>query len=172
MLRTSATLLAPLLCALSLGSFADPAPAPGPGAIIDLHVRIFRALDTVDPAALRDELALGDDFVVYGPGPNGPVRAQGEAEVWNWFKDAFEATKAAGGTFSTKITWSHADCHSPELGYGLIEFTRTQVKDGVTTEAHFRATALASWDKGHCRLRHWHLTSIPHEPRAVPSKGG
>jgi hypothetical protein len=149
-----------ILSSLLLAAAAGDAARPGPGALIELHERIFRALDGMDADALRSELLLDERFVLYAQGPAGPQRAQGEGQVWAWFQERIESRRAAGGRFRTRITWSHAECSSPDLGAAVLECVQTHEKDGATGEATFRLTALATWQDGRFRLRHWHLS--PH----------
>ncbi len=152
----------------------ESTPSAGPGALIEMHERIFKALDTVDPEALYADLLPDRDFLLFVPGPQGPERHQGRDAAWEWFKQRLEETKAAGGKWSTQMTWKNADCHSPELGYAVIEFTRSHEKDGAVTRTSWRSTALGRYVDGKFRLLHWHVSpaaeaTVP--PPAVKKAG-
>jgi ketosteroid isomerase-like protein len=148
------------------------APAVGPGGVIDMQVRLFRALDTGDAAAAaafvdtdpNGGLADGQDGGLQTPSvflldaQGAPIVAHGAENVKKLLAAQAQASKDGGPEWTTRILRSRADCYSGDLSYAVLELERSRgVKGGVH---RYRSTALVRHAKdGGWKLMHWHVSS-------------
>jgi hypothetical protein len=160
-------LLVPTLAAgvtLALAPLNPRTPAAGPGAVIAMHQRLFRALDAGDASLARSfatahENSIGQaDCVLYLPGEDGKLARHEGADAAGAALAAWaEASARAGGSFETKITFARDDCRSTDPSYAILEFERSHTAGGETTVRHYRSTSLVRYVDGAWKLFHWNV---------------
>lgn len=164
------TVLVPLVLlgagTLLLAPRATSAPArtpvralasPGPGGVLELHRRLFAALEAHDrEAALTvldvDRKALPVSVVLFDGGPPLTARTRdGAAEALiEW------AARTGSGT---RIVRQQVECPSTDLSYAVLELERVQTsKDGTRRLRRFHATSLVREVEGRWKLFHWHVS--------------
>ena len=155
-------------------SAARPA-APGPGAVLHMHERLFAALDRGDVERVRSFLAPSvrgatwdgeggweapRGFLAYLPDADGQgVAAENEREgveqLMAWSR---EAASQKGAGWKTEITRAWSDCRSADLSFAMLEFERTRPsQDGLERE-RYRSTSLVSHKKGGWVAWHIHIS--------------
>ena len=151
---------------LALASLS-PAPLPGPGAVIDMHVRLFAALDAGDSEAAQAFLTGSPYFGLFlVDGEGRPAKATSLQEGKDLLARLAGEAKKAGGTWRTAIVSDKAECTSPEFGFATLEFRREHTVDGKTVARTWRSTSLGNYRAGQWRLFHWHVS--PGEAVAAP----
>lgn len=159
--------------AVTLLAARPAAPAFGPGAVLEMHRALFKAIDSGDAekaAALVDssgENSKSPAFAspsVYLVDANGlPVSARNLEETRALLAQLARASRDGGPEWSTTIQRSQADCGSPDLSCVVLELERSRgVKGGVR---HYRSTSLVRWTDAGFRLVHWHVSPAD-EPTA------
>lgn len=148
---------------LSLTATRVPAPLAGPSAVIEMHERLFAALDRGDAPLARTFVAESNVPVsVLLADVNGrPVAAEGVEAASALLARLAEERKSAGGTFTTKILKSQADCESERLSYGIFEYEVTHTLPDKTTTQRFTLTSLVHWTKDGMKLFHSHASLAP-----------
>jgi ketosteroid isomerase-like protein len=165
-LRSSIGLLV-FVAAFAIWTFASHAsPAPlGPGAILEMHTRFFKAVDSGDADAVRaffDGESDAPSFLCDASGK--PVRAQNAKIAGDELARLAAQTKRDGG-YTTSMTVCKCDCPSGPMAYAVLELERKPLaKDGAAQ--HWRATSLVKYEKdGGWKLFHLHLS-----PADAPSE--
>jgi SnoaL-like domain len=155
----------PALLTLAL----PPAPAApaGPGAILAMQKGLFAAIDRGDAAAAQAFVApdrkgpggMTSLFLVDRSG--AAIRATDAQAAKELLAKLAAESKAAGGSFETKITGESAECPSSEVSYAAIEFERVHTVDGKTTKRAYRGTLLVRWEEDAWKIAHWHVSAGP-----------
>ncbi len=151
-------------------------PLSGPGAVLEMHEKLFAALDRGDLETVRAHLGetpMGAEwsaaggwthppgFLAWGSEGNGKgfaaeSREDGLRSLLAW---GSEGTKGGGG-WSTKITRAWSDCHSPELSFAALEFERTRTVEGKSETVRYRSTSLVSYEDGRWVLWLFHASRV------------
>ena len=158
-------LTVPALLTLALPP-APPAPA-GPGAILAMQKSLFAAIDGGDAEAAQafvapDRKGPGGMTTMFMIDRSGaPVRATGAQEAKEVLAKLAAESKAAGGTFETKITGESAECPSSDVSYAALEFERVHTVEGKVTKRAYRGTLLVRWEEPSWKVTHWHVSSGP-----------
>lgn len=146
------------------------APLAGPGAVIEMHERLFAALDRCDASAARAFVVESDVPVslLLADANGRPAAADGVEAASALLARLAQERKSAGGTFKTKILKSRADCVSERLSYGIFEYEVMHALDDKTTTQRFTMTSLVHWTKDGMKLFHAHASISPgtERPRA------
>ena len=151
-----------LSAALAAPALVAPRPIPpGPGAILDMLKGMLAAADKGDAKGVLDCLEQDGTLPIqlYTETSDGrPVTARGRTEVASYVGRVLGEMEHRGAKVVTTITQSAADCHSPELGFATLEFTRTiTVKDQPEKQSSHRATVLVRYGKDRAwHWFHWH----------------
>ena len=177
MLKSILALLAlPIVLALLAlaPASATPQPAPlGPGGVLELHEKLFAALDKGDAAAVKTMLGghkrglvHKDDrwaqegltmrtFLVDGKGT--PRSGDGvEAAVKLLF--TWDGASKKNPRWKTTILEGWMDCPSEEISFATLQFERTRtVGDEIQTK-RYRSTSLVSHTKRGWKLWHFHVS--------------
>lgn len=143
-----------------------PAPPPiiGPGGVLAMQRDLFAAIDRGDGDGAGNFVAADRK----GPGgmtslflvdrSGALVRAADASSCRDALARLAAESKAAGGTFATKITWESADCPSSELSYAVIEFDRAHTLDGKVETRRYRGTLLVRMEGSEWKVAHWHVS--------------
>jgi hypothetical protein len=170
-----ATLAAVALAFAGVGNSAPAAPRPlGPGGVYDLHVKLFRALDAGDGAAVEKLLGGktrgllidasgkwsegGDDLRMFLLGPDGAPIETGEAADARKLLLAQDGGADADARWTTRILDGWMDCPSGEVSFATLTFERTGKRDGRTVAQRYRSTSLVSYERGAWKLWHLHVS--------------
>ena len=137
---------------------ARPAPAlPGPGAVIEMHSRLFRAIDAGD--AERAASFVGPDakatLFLDRSGARVDVIA-GRREVVGRLSAWARESKGLG--FETRLEPVRADCPSGDLSYAVLEIERRRETESGTEVERYVSTSLVQHRDGGWKLLHWHLS--------------
>lgn len=161
--------LASLLVTLPvLAALTSSRPAlPGPGGVVDAHVRLFAALDRGDAdaaAAFFTRTKAGMELTSDGkfresPGAQFfvPAAAADPAQAL--------AQRFAGGT--TKVLSGWSDCPDGDLSWASLELEHTP-KGGTPQRWH--STSLVRHGKDGFRLWYWHLAPVAGAGAAVAGR--
>ncbi len=164
------TFLALLAAVPALAPSASP-PALGPGAVLDMHQALFRALDEGDAGRLENLLAsvpsgatwssgegwgAPQGFLAFGPGGEGSASRAASVE------DGRELLLRWAGErgWQTRITQGWTDCASAEISYAVLELERTRRTDSGERIERFRSTSLVSHRNGRWVIWHFHLSRV------------
>ena len=158
-------LTVPALLTLAL----PPAPAApaGPGAILAMQKSLFAAIDRGDAEAAKafvahDRKGPGGMTTLFLIDRGGaPMRATGTDEAREVLAKLAAESKAAGGSFETKITGESAECPSSDVSYAALEFERVHTVDGKASKRTYRGTLLVRWEDEAWKLTHWHVSAGP-----------
>jgi len=152
---------------------AAPAP-PGPGQVLEMHRRLFEALDRGDVKAVGEFLTVhrtGADwspsrswtepqgFLAYGVDLAGTPHTSGSPKeglkrLMSW---AAEGARK-DSRWKTEITKAWSDCSSRDMSFLCMEFERRRPSgDGVET-VKYRSTSLVSHRDGHWVIWHLHVS--------------
>jgi hypothetical protein len=152
----------PVLVSLVL----PPAPKPpaGPGAILAMQRNLFGAIDRGDAEAAANFVAhdrkgpggMSSLFLVDRSGT--PMRATDEKSSRAALAKLAAESKAAGGTFETRITGEAAECPASELSFAAIEFERVHTVDGKVDTRKYRGTLLVRYEESAWKVCHWHVS--------------
>ena len=147
---------------LSLISARRIAPVVGPDAIIEMHEKLFAALDRGDGAAAAALVGDVDDAVsVLVLGADGSNRwANGSNEMRKLVSELALERKARGGTFETRILRNKADCPAERISWGTFELETKHTLGEKTVTTHYAMTSIARWTKDGMRLVHGHLSAL------------
>jgi SnoaL-like protein len=170
MLRRLAPVLAAVSCLALIstwtGARATSSPAPGPGAVIEMHKQLFAALDSGDEVAAKAFLTPGLDtpFFLLSPAASNaaaeePQRLENAEAAAGAFAALAQASRRAGGVFQTRITSAKADCESPQLSYAVLEIERTHTVQDAVEVRRYRSTSLVQYVDHRWRLAHWHVSA-------------
>ena len=172
MRRTLVPLLllsAVLTIALAPRARSGPAALPGPGAVVGMHIQLFRALDAGDAGRAASfvgpdqKTTLALDLV-----GGEPELETGRAGVMQRLAEWARASKGLG--YSTSVEVLRADCPSGELSWAVLEIERSrETAAGVEVERYV-STSLVHYRSGGWRLMHWHLSPAGEPERQVASK--
>jgi hypothetical protein len=167
MLRALTSLLvlaSALTVTLAPGARSGPAVPPGPGAVISMHVQLFRAIDAGD--AERAAAFVGPDLeatLLLDRARAGeherelePVLDRGRTAVAERLAEWARASKDLG--YSTSIEAVRADCSSGELSYAVLEIERSRATATGKEVERYLSTSLVHHRSGGWRLMHWHLS--------------
>jgi hypothetical protein len=164
------------LALAALPVLLSPAPAapaaPGPGAVLVMHERLFRAMDAGDVSQalefLHADIRPEDEHrprpcttilpTLEGGMVSGASFDESRAALTGWI----ESSADAGGQWSTRLVSGYDDCFSGELSYAVLEFERVHEKDGARTATRYRSTSLVTYDGG-WKLTHWHVSRAPEQ---------
>jgi len=163
MLRTL-SILALAGTALAAAHMTPTVPAPGPGAVIAMHQKLFQAIDAGNAERalefLSADLNMQDEhrgrpctlFLVDGSGaPVTSVGAEASRELLaSWIA-------ASEGRWETKLTSARDDCFSGELSYAVLEFERKRTDTKKPVVRRYRSTSLVTYDEG-WKITHWHVS--------------
>ena len=165
MIRALSTLVAAVCAVFTVPSFvAAPTPTPGGGAVLAMHREFLQALDAGDAQAAQRFLAADTGpesarpctLYLVGAGDT-PASAVGNAESKALLARILDEQRAAGGAWETRITRSWSDCPTAEVSWAVLEFERTQEKDGVARTSRYRSTSIVRHDDG-WKLTAWHVS--------------
>lgn len=171
MLRPVLALAVAPVLALSFLAKASPAPALGPGAVLEMQKQFFAAIDRGDADAARAFVDVGNsDLVFFGLDGGTPVVADGSAKVGDMIGKLARDAKSGGGTWTTTIASWKASCGSADASYAVLELDRAHVVDGKSSVQHLRSTALVHYADGKWKLFHWHVSPAV-ETATVAKKG-
>jgi len=173
MLRPVLACLAGAAALLALIAWSASPPVRGPGGVIEMHERLFAAIDAGDTEAAlaflhvdmnmssKSEMTRRPCTLVL-PDKNGTASAAvGQAKSSKALA-SFIGSQGSGA-WSTEITSAQADCPSADASWAVLEIKRTRVReDGVTTERRYHSSSIVAHD-GDFTLTHWHLS--PATPR-------
>lgn len=161
-LLLSALALAFLALANLMPTRATAAPAgplPGPGGVIDMHRKLFDAIDRGDGQAAASFASDRQDSVLFWFDEGGMPRSASGALVGMKVLAKLAAdARAAGGSFATSITTSRADCPSGELSWCVLEFERKHATEAGTAVRRYRSTSLVAMTRDGFRLVHLHVS--------------
>jgi hypothetical protein len=164
MMRSTLALLFLSAFGLSLClAFAPVGPAPvGGGAVIEMHKRLFAALDRGDVMGAAGVVSDGDAAVsLVVLGADGAYRrAQGSEEMKKLLGVMAEERKKLGGKFETKILVTQAECPSEQLSWGAFELETQRAVGEKTTSTRYTMTSIARSTKDGMRLVHGQLAAI------------
>jgi hypothetical protein len=162
MLRALFVLGIAVALTLSLISARPTPPVVGPHAIIEMHEKLFAALDRGDGAAAAALVGDVDDAVsVLVLGADGSNRwANGSNEMKKLLSELALERKAKGGTFETKILRNKADCPAEQISWGMFELETKHTIGDKTGSTHYAMTSIARWTKDGMRLVHGHLSVL------------
>jgi hypothetical protein len=171
MIRSAALLaaasLAFLLAPVSSPVTAAPTP-PGPGAVIGMHERFFRAIDAgeLDKALafLHADMNLDQQerarpcslFLVDRAGV--PRQATSFEASKKLLGEWIRTWTPAGSKCETRVTPIGADCFSAELSYAVLQLERKVTVGEKTTTQRYLCTSLVThggndgWQLTHCHL--------------------
>jgi len=145
-------------------------PAPGPGAVIHMHERLFAAIDSGDVDAalgfLHTDMRMEDEWSkrpcqVFIAEPSGvALGARNHAESRELLARFVKDQKAKGGRVKTEVVPLSTNCYSGELSYGVMELVRTRTEGKQISEERWISTALVTEDGG-WKLTHWQLAPAP-----------
>jgi len=155
----------PALLALAL----SPAPRPvaGPGAILAMQKALFAAIDRGDEAAAGsfvapDRKGPGGMTTLFLVDRSGAAMSASDSSSARAVLAKLAAeSKAAGGTFETKITSESADCPDSELSFAVLEFERRHAMGGKVETRRYRSTLLARHEGSEWKVCHWHVSPGP-----------
>ena len=145
-----ALLTLPALLALALPPAAPP--AAGPGAILAMQKALFAAIDRGDADAAgkfvaSDRKGPGGMTSLFLVDRSGAAMSATDASSARAALAKLAAeSKAAGGTFETKIVGESADCPDSELSFAVLEFERTHTAGGKVETRRYRGTLLARYE--------------------------
>src|SRR5262245_7593124 len=149
---------------LALASQPAPKAPVGPGAILAMQRSLFAAIDRGDGEAAASFVATDRK----GPGgmtslflvdrSGAAIRAVDEPSCRAALAKLAAESKAAGGTFETKITSESADCPASELSFAVIEFDRVHTLEGKVERRKYRGTLLVRYDGAAWKVAHWHVS--------------
>lgn len=159
--------------AVTLLAARPAAPAFGPGAVLEMHRALFKAIDSgdaekaaalVDSGGENDKSAAFASPSVYLVDATGlPVAAHNLEETRALLAQLARASRDGGPEWSTTIQRSQADCNASDLSCVVLEIERSRgVKGGVR---RYRSTSAVRWTEGGFRLVHWHVSPAD-EPTA------
>ena len=159
MLRSVLALAVSPVLALSFLAAARPAPALGPGAVLEMQKQLLAAIDRGDADAARAFVdADNREVVFFGLDGGTPVVAEDAAKAGDMLGKLARDAKSAGGTWTTTIASWKADCPSAGLSYAVLELDRAHVVDGKSSVQHLRSTSLVHYADGKWKLFHWHIS--------------
>lgn len=150
---------------------APPAVSHGPHGVIEMHEKLFAALDRGDADAAAafvavDRKAQPRSVTMYLVDAKGePLAATHAGEARDILAKLAAEAKHAGGTWSTKLVREQADCDSPELSYAILELERTHAIDGKTEVKRYRSSSLVRHEDGGWKLFHWHVSPADAQAR-------
>lgn len=158
----NAMLTLPALLALALSP--APQPAPGGGSVLAMQKALFAAIDRGDGEVARTFVApdrkgpggMTSLFLIDRSGV--AMRATDAPSARDAFAKLAAESKAAGGTFETKITSESADCPSSELSFAVVEFERIHTLGGKVETRRYRGTLLVRHDGAAWKVSHWHVS--------------
>jgi hypothetical protein len=128
-----------------------------------MQVRFLAALDAGDAKAAAE-------FVVDGDQPPSAllvdlegrlVQAEGLDGTRAEIVKLAQERKAQGGTFTSKLVKSQADCSSERLSYGIFEYETTHTLGDKITSRRFAATDLVQWSKSGVKILRMHALELP-----------
>ena len=142
-----AALLAPL-------ARSGPPALPGGGAVVGMHVQLFRALDAGDAERAASFVGSDGEPTLLLDLGGEPERVTGRDGVERRLAEWARASKDQG--YSTSIEVLRAECTSAALSYAVLEIERTRA-DGPEVERYV-STSLVQHRDGGWQLVHWHLS--------------
>ena len=160
---------------VAAGSAFTPSPAAtpqpafwGPGGVHEMHLKLFRALDSGDKKAVREFFAentagIGIDEKGNFGKPRGfeafVLDSKGQPRACDDIDCVVECLTDWGEKgWTTRITDGWMDCPTDRLSYATLEFERTcRTGDGVETRK-YRSTSLVRHTKSGFKLWHLHLS--------------
>ena len=173
MLRAFIVLGSVTALTLSLVAARPAPPILGPGAVIDMQIKLLAALDAGDSKAVAEFVVDGDQPVsiltVDLAGRN--VQAEGIDSARAGLMKLAQERRETGGTFASKLLKSQADCSSERLSYGVFEYETTHTVGDKVTSQRFAATTLAYWSKSGMRLLRMHVSELSDEPTGFAKQG-
>ena len=156
---------------LALIAWTSSPPVRGPGGVIEMHEKLFAAIDAGDTEAAlgflhadmnmksRLEMTRRPCTLVL---PGRPI-AVGQATSSKALAAFIESQ--GHGDWQTEIVRAQADCPSQDASWAVLEVKRTHTgEDGAVSEKRYNSSSIVAHD-GDFTLTHWHLS--PAEP--VPS---
>jgi hypothetical protein len=147
--------------ALSLIAARSAPPMPGPGAVIEMHEKLFGALDRGDTASAMGFVAEDGAVSLLVLGADGGRRAaDGAGEMRKLLSEMADQRAKQGGKFETKITKSKADCDSERLSWGYFELETTHTVGDKKITTNYAMTSIVRWTREGMRLVHGHLSAI------------
>jgi hypothetical protein len=157
-----------LAAAIPNGSAAPS--VPGPGAVLEMHRRLFAALDAGDLERAREhfvEHRQGASWTADGgwTEPRGfqalLLDGEGRAVEAAAPADAVSAlaawSRGAEGA-RTKVLGAWTDCASAELSYAILELERSEPRADGAEIRRYRLTSLVSHRNGRWVIWHVHLS--------------
>jgi ketosteroid isomerase-like protein len=132
----------------------------GPGAVVEMHMRLFHAIDAADATKASAFVGPAADasMIFTAEGKTRTLRGRDKvvARVREW------ARKSELGDYETTIEPISADCTSGDLSYAVLDIRRTMTstKGGPILVARYLSTSLVQYRDGGWKLLHWHLTPI------------
>ena len=168
---------------------AAPLAPLGPGAVIELHERLFAAIDRDDREAIASmlmESSAGIEqgesgewlepagFLVFGWGAAGPLAAARDPQAGvAALASLAEGPDKSADRWRTKIERAWADCDSERVSYAMLEFRRERTHAGQSEVRRFRSTSLVAYTKTGWKLWHLHVSpAAPARDAAVAPAGG
>jgi hypothetical protein len=157
-----ALLTLPALLALVLSPATQP--SAGPGAILAMQKALFAAIDRGDAEAAGAFVApdrkgpggMTSFFLVDRSG--AALRATDASSARQVLAKLAAESKAAGGTFETRITTEIADCPDSELSFAVLEFERKSTAQGKVETRRYRGTLLCRYEGDSWKVSHWHVS--------------
>lgn len=124
-----------------------------------MHEQLFDAIDRGDGQAAASCASERPDSVLFWFDERGMPRSASGALVGMKVLAKLAAdSRAAGGTFTTTLTSSRADCPSDDLSWCVLECERKHATAGGTQVRRYRSTSLVALTRDGFRLVHLHVS--------------